>query len=202
MVSRIKRYVVVIAAALLLFAGGIGFGTAYFSDVAKSHGNVLSTGTFDIGISKDGRRYYSEARIFDFSGLTPGDNRSITFYIKNRGDYSVSRVTLLFNVTDRENGKLSGSEALVDKTPNVGELSGNIVIKDFHVEAGGKEMVLTDYTGKTLKELNSTTIEIFRGNLPKGGVLRITIDFQLSPTAGNECQTDTAEVGMVVYAEQ
>jgi hypothetical protein len=188
--------------AVLIFAAGAKFGVSYFSDVARSNGNEISTGDFDVGISRDGSRYYDDYRLFSFDDLRPGESRTFTFYIKNRGDYPISSIELLFNVTDLERGKMSKAESLVDNTPDVGELSEYLKIADFRVEVDGRETVLSDYIGKSLRELNSTSLDVFDGSLPENGVVKVSVTVQLSPSAGNDCLTDTSKVGLLITARQ
>jgi len=197
-----RRLIVVGMLALLIIGAGLKLGTSYFSDVAKSNGNQISTGDFDIGISRDGSRFYDDYKLFSFSDIKPCENRTFTFYIKNRGDYALSTVSMAFNVTDAEDGSLSKAEALVDKTPNVGELSKYLIIKDFRVSLDGNEKVLSEYIGKSLRELNMSELQIFSGSLPVDGVLKVEVTFQLSPSAGNDCLTDTSKVGLIITARQ
>ncbi len=197
-----KRAVVVGVLGLLVFLAGVKFGVSYFSDVAKSNGNQISTGDFDIGISRDGSRFYDDYKLFSFDDLQPGEKRTVEFYIKNRGDYQISSVGMVFNVTDAEDGALSKAEALVDKTPDAGELSKYLIIKDFRVSLDSNEKVLTDYIGKSLRELNMSELQIFSGSLPVDGVLKVEVTFQLSPSAGNDCLTDTSKVGLIITARQ
>ncbi|MDV3104861.1 methyltransferase, partial [Thermococcus waiotapuensis] len=161
-----------------------------------------STGDFDIGISKDGERFYDDYKLFSFDNLKPGEERTAEFYIKNRGDYPVSSVVMVFNITDTENGALSKAEALVDKTPDTGELSRYLIITDFRVSQGDDEKVLSDYIGKSLGELNMSELQIFSGSLPKNGVLKVTLTVQLSPSAGNDCLTDTSKINIMIIASQ
>ena len=197
-----RRLAVVGMLALLLIGAGLKLGTSYFSDVAKSNGNQISTGDFDIGISKDGGRFYDDYKLFSFNDIKPRENRTFTFYIKNRGDYALSAVSMVFNVTDAEDGALSKAEALVDKTPDAGELSKYLIIRDFRISLDGNEKVLTDYIGKSLRELNMSELQIFSGSLPVNGVLKVEVTFQLSPSAGNDCLTDTSRVGLIITARQ
>ncbi|WP_010479301.1 TasA family protein [Thermococcus zilligii] len=197
-----KRAIVVGVLGLLMFLAGVKFGVSYFSDVARSEGNQLSTGDFDIGISRDGERFYDDYKLFSFDNLRPGEGRTAEFYIKNRGDYPVSSVVMVFNITDIENGALSKAEALVDKTPDTGELSKYLIITDFRVSQGGDEKVLSDYIGKSLRELNMSELQIFSGSLPKNGVLKVTLTVQLSPSAGNDCLTDTSKINIMITARQ
>ena len=196
-----KRLLVVFGLGILLMAVG-GFNFSYFSDVANSNGNTLSTGDFDIDISRDGSRYYDDYKLFSFDAMKPGENRSFGFYIKNRGDYPVSRLSVEFNVSDLEKGELSDAEAKVDDTPDVGELSGKIRIVDFRVATPNGEYEVNSLVGKTLKEANGTSFLIFNGSLDENEVLKVTVIFQLSPSAGNECLTDEVKVGILIYAEQ
>ncbi len=197
-----KRYIIVGVVAVLVFFAGVQFGVSYFSDVAKSTGNEVSTGNFDIGISKDGKRFYDDYKLFSFNDVAPGENRTFTFYVKNRGDYPVSSISLLFNTTDLEDGQLSKAEALVDSTPEVGELSKYLTIKDFRVEFNGTETVLNDYIGKTLREVNMSELNIFNGSLKPDEQIKVTITIGLSPSAGNDCLTDSADVELIITASQ
>ncbi|WP_461865931.1 TasA family protein [Thermococcus sp.] len=197
-----RLWLVAVGMSMLLFVGGIKVGVSYFTDVATSTGNEISTGEFDIGISRDGSRYYDDYRLFEFSNLKPGEEKTISFYIKNRGDYPVSRISMTFNITDAEKGELSGAEALVDNTPDTGELSRNIVITSFEVKHNGQTTSLDDYVGKTLAELNNTKITLFSGKLKEGSSVQVSISLKLSENAGNECQTDISKIALKIYAEQ
>ncbi|AMQ18766.1 TasA family protein [Thermococcus peptonophilus] len=197
-----KQMLIVMLAALLVFLVGLRFGLSYFSDVAKSTGNEFSTGEFDIGISKNGERYYDAYKVFEFGSLLPGEERTIRFYIKNRGDYPVSRISMILNVTDREDGTPSKAEVLVDSTPDVGELSEYLIVKDIRVSFNGTVMELDRYAGKSLRELNGTLIHLFDGKLAENKAIEVTMRIELSPDAGNECQTDTSEVAMLITASQ
>ncbi|GAB6100866.1 TasA family protein [Thermococcus atlanticus] len=197
-----RLWLVALGMSVLLFAGGIKVGVSYFSDVARSTGNEISTGEFDIGISRDGSRYYDDYKLFEFSDLKPGDEKTVRFYIKNRGDYPVSLISMRFNITDAEKGELSAAEALVDNTPETGELSGNLVITGFEVKHNGQSTSLDGYVGKTLADLNNTVITIFSGKLTEGDSIEVSITLKLSENAGNECQTDVSRVALSIYAEQ
>ncbi|ASJ06252.1 TasA family protein [Thermococcus pacificus] len=197
-----KRAMVVGVLGLLVFLAGVKFGVSYFSDVAKSEGNQISTGEFDIGISRDGERFYDDYKLFSFDDLQPGEERTVDFYIKNRGDYPISFVGMVFNITDLEDGSPSKAEALVDKTPDTGELSKYLIIKDFRVSQDGDEKVLSDYIGKSLKDLNMSELQIFSGSLPENGILKVTLTVQLSPAAGNDCLTDTSKICIRITAGQ
>jgi len=196
------RRVMVGFIGLLLVLGLAAVGMSYFTDTAVSNGNVISTGDFDIGISKDGSRYYEKLKLFSFKDIAPGENRTFTFYVKNRGDYPISSVDVVFNVTDLEDGPLRGAEARVDTTPNVGELSKYLVVKDFRVDVAGNETVLRGYIGKTLRELNMTGVRVFSGALRPGESMKVMITFQLSPEAGNDCLTDISKLNLLITAGQ
>ncbi|NJE85989.1 methyltransferase [Thermococcus sp. CX2] len=193
---------IVLVGALLLLVALAGFSRSLFTDVALSENNEISSGEFDIGISKDGERFYNDLKLFDFSDLKPGDERTVTFYVKNRGDLEVSRITMTIYVNDLEDGALSPAEKEVDNTTDRGELSGYLVITGLSVQHGNITTDLTEVAGKTLKELDRKEVELFKGSLEEGEVLKVVMRIRFSPEAGNECQTDKVEVDMKINAEQ
>ncbi len=194
-----RAYVVGVA---LLAALVMGVGVAYFSDVARSDGNSFSSGELDITISKDGYRFYDEYKIFSFEGMKPGDIRTVKFYIKNKGDVPVSKVYLKFDVADREDGKLSKAEALVDNTTEEGELSSNLILTSFNVTKDNSTFSIPQYTGKSLRDLSGLKLSIFSGKLEQNEKIGISMAFKFREEAGNECQTDIADVNITVYGEQ
>ncbi len=174
-----------------------------FTDTATSKGNGISSGEFDIAISKEGSRYYNDLKLFDFSNLKPGDVREVTFYIKNRGDISASGLTMILHVKDLEDGSLSPAEAKVDHTPDVGELSGNLIITAMTVEIGGKTLNVSGAVGKTLEELNEKPILLpLDGKLAPGETAKVKMRIWFPKDAGNECQTDSVKIDMELDAEQ
>ena len=174
-----------------------------FTDTATSKGNEIGSGEFDIGISKEGSRYYNDLKLFDFSNLKPGDVIDITFYIKNRGDMPVSRLTMTLHVKDLEDGPLSPAEAKVDHTPDVGELSSNLIITAMTIEIGRKTLNVSDAVGKTLGTLNGKLIPLpVEGKLAPGETAKVTMRVWFSKDAGNECQTDSIKIDMELDAEQ
>ncbi|AHF79412.1 TasA family protein [Thermococcus paralvinellae] len=197
-----KVLMVVLFVGIILGATGIQVGNALFSDKSISEDNEISTGEFDIRISKDGSRFYDDVKLFEFSNLKPGDSREFNFYIKNSGDISISTLMLSFNVEDLENGKLTDAESLVDNTTDTGELSKNIVITKLSVTKEGQTYTLDQYIGKSLKELNNQPISLLKESLAPEEQLKVAIGFKLKEEAGNECQTDTARITLNIYAEQ
>lgn len=197
-----RRREVVLSAVLLLLAALAGLSSSLFTDIALSENNEISSGKFDIGISKGGERFYNDLKLFDFSNLKPGDEKTVTFYVKNRGDLEVSRITMTIYVNDLEDGALSPAEKEVDNTTERGELSGYLVITGLSVQHGGTTTDLTEVAGRTLRELDGKEIELFKGSLEEGEVLKVVMKVKFSPEAGNECQTDKVEVNMKINAEQ
>ncbi|WP_457754627.1 TasA family protein [Thermococcus sp.] len=197
-----KFLLIVLMAGILIGAAGIQVGNAFFSDKSISEGNEISTGEFDIGISKDESRFYNNLKLFEFSNLKPGDYREFVFYIKNRGDVEVSRIVFSLNVEDLENGKLTAAESLVDNTTDTGELSRNIIIAKLSVTRNNQTYSLDDYVGKTLKEISGKQILLLKDLLKPGENVKVTVGFKLKDDAGNECQTDTAKITLNIYAEQ
>ena len=197
-----KFLLIALLVGIVMGAAGLQVGNALFSDKSLSEGNEISTGEFDIKISKDGSRFYNDLKLFEFSNLKPGDSREFTFYIKNSGDISVSTLILSFNIEDLENGKLTEAESLVDNTTDTGELSRNMIITKLSVTKDGQTYTLDEYVGKTLKEINGTSISLLKESLTPGEQLKVTVGFKLKEDAGNECQTDTVRISLSIYAEQ
>jgi len=186
-------------AALLILAGP---AKSLFTDVALSENNEISSGEFDIAISKDGSRFYNDAKLFEFSNLKPGDERTFSFHVKNRGDIDVSRLTMLLHVSDLEDGSMSPAEKAVDNTTDVGELSEYLRVKELKVYLDSNSWTVDSVKGKSLKELSGEEIELTDRPLKEGETLRVTMTVEFSKEAGNECQTDRVLVNMKLNAEQ
>jgi spore coat-associated protein N len=193
----------IVLSALLAAVLLVGPAYSVFTDMATSRGNAISSGEFDIAISKDGARFYNNLKLFDFSDLKQGDSKDVVFYVKNRGDIPVSKLTMTLHVTDLEDGSLSPAEAEVDSTPDVGELSGNLEVTAMTVEVNGKVLNVDGAVGKTLAELNGGGISIpLEDKIAPGETAKVTMKIEFSKEAGNECQTDSVNVDMELTAEQ
>lgn len=197
-----KRELTILLIGLLVGAAGFKIGSALFSDVSISENNEISTGEFDIRISKTGERFYNDLKLFEFKDLKPGDEVNATFYIKNSGDISMSRILILLKIRDLEDGELTDAEALVDDTPETGELSKNLIVEWIVVAKGNQTYTLGEYSGKTLYELNNQSISIFNSSLGPSETLRVTMFLLVDPNAGNEIQKDVSLVSLQIYGEQ
>ena len=197
-----KRELTILLIGLLVGAAGFKIGNALFSDVSISENNEISTGEFDIRISKTGERFYNDLKLFEFKDLKPGDEVNATFYIKNSGDISMSRILILLKIRDLEDGELTDAEALVDDTPETGELSKNLILEWIAITQGNQTYTLGEYSGKTLYELNNQSISIFNSSLGPSETLRVTMFLLVDPNAGNEIQKDVSLVSLQIYAEQ
>lgn len=196
-----RKFLVVLLLGVMVGAAGARYGEALFSDLATSKGNELSTGDFDVRISKDGSRFYDEVKLFSFEGMKPGDEKEVTFYVKNSGDIPFSSLKLAFEVNDYEED-YSDLEASADGTADIGELSGKVVVNALKVVKEGKVFEVDGVNGKPLGELNGTWIDL--PGLPLGPDERMEIKalLRLVDSAGNECLTDRMEVTLKVYASQ
>ena len=197
-----KRELTILLIGLLVGAAGFKIGSALFSDVSISENNEISTGEFDIRISKTGDRFYNDLKFFEFEDLKPGDEVNATFYIKNSGDISMSRILILLKIRDLEDGELTDAEALVDDTPETGELSKNLILEWIAITQGNQTYTLGEYSGKTLYELNNQSISIFNSSLGPSETLRVTMFLLVDPNAGNEIQKDVSLVSLQIYGEQ
>ncbi|WP_297497847.1 TasA family protein [Thermococcus sp.] len=196
-----KRWSIVAVGGLLALLL-LGSASPFFTDVAKSKGNEISSGKFDIAISREGTRYYNDLKLFQFSGMKPGDERTFEFYVKNRGDIAVSKLILVFRVSDREVGEMSPAEKEVDNTTETGELSKCLIVKSIEVYRGNSSYAINGVSGKTLREISGEGLELLREQLAEGENIRVAVAVEFSPSAGNECQTDSVKVDMELTAEQ
>lgn len=197
-----KRELSLIFVGLLIGAMGLKIGMAIFSDISLSEKNEISTGEFDVRISKTGTSFYNDLKLFDFDDLKPGDEVKAEFYIKNSGDFNISRIILIPSVQDLESGDLTDAEAKIDTTPDVGELSKNLIIEWIVVTVKNQTYTLSDYSGKTLFDLNNQSISLITSPLAPSEVAKVSMFFLVNPNAGNEIQKDLCLVSLQIYAEQ
>lgn len=197
-----KKELALILVGLLIGIAGFKIGVAVFSDLSLSENNELSTGEFDVRISKTGERFYNDLKLFEFDDLKPGDEVNASFYIKNSGDFNISRIILIPSVQDLESGDLTDAEAKIDTTPDVGELSKNLIIEWIVVTVKNQTYTLSDYSGKTLFDLNNQSISLLTSPLAPSETLKVSMFFLVNPDAGNEIQKDLCLVSLQIYAEQ
>jgi len=189
---KLKHLIIVV---VLLFGLVLtSMARSYFTDTAISKGNTVTTAEFDIAISKDGKRFYNELKLFDLSNLLPGEKKNVTFLVKNRGTVTMNRLTLTLNVRNYE-VKMSPAEKAVDSTPEKGELGKWLVLKTISVN--GKPVLVN----KTLDELSGKTISL-PVKLKPGEKAEVRMTFDLPVEAGNECQTDGIDVTLRLDASQ
>ena len=196
-----KKELAFLIAGLLLGFSGIKI-SALFSDISLSENNEISTGEFDVRISKTGERFYNDLKLFEFDDLKPGDEVNASFYIKNSGDFNISKIILIPSVQDLESGELTDAEAKIDTTPDVGELSKNLIVEWIAITRSNETYPISEYSGKTLYELNNQPISILKSPLAPSESLKVTIFFLVDPNATNEIQKDLCLVSLQIYAEQ
>ncbi|WP_297536238.1 TasA family protein [Thermococcus sp.] len=187
-----RKGTAVIILALLLAMGGVA--KSLFTDSAVSKGNRITSGELAVGISKDGKRFYREVRLFSLENIVPGDERSVSFYIKNRGTVDAKRLSLTLLVRNYE-VKMSPAEEEVDPTPERGELGKWLVLRS--IKIGNRTVELN----KTLNELNGTEI-VLPKTLKPGETTKVELTLVLPAEAGNECQTDGIDVTLRIDASQ
>lgn len=197
-----RREIALVMLGLLLGAAGFKMGTALFSDVSLSEKNELSTGEFDIRISKTGDRFYNDLKLFEFDNLKPGDEVNTSFYIKNNGDVEVSKILMTLEVQDLEDGALTDAESSVDSTPEEGELSKSVIVEKILITKGDETYTLDGCSGKSLYVLNNRSISLLKAPLAPSETLKVSVFLLVDPNAGNEIQKDLSLVSLQIYAEQ
>ncbi|USS41097.1 CalY family protein [Thermococcus aggregans] len=197
-----RKEIVFMMLGLLLGVMGFKVGTALFSDISLSEKNEISTGEFDIRISKTGDRFYNDLKLFELDNLKPGDEANVSFYIKNGGEIEISKIIMTPRVQDLEDGELTDAESLVDFTPEEGELSKSIIIEWIVVTRSNETYTLKEYSEKTLYELNNQAISLLKTPLAPSETLKVSMFFLVDPNATNEIQKDLSLISLQIYAEQ
>ncbi|MFA4640393.1 methyltransferase [Pyrococcus kukulkanii] len=191
-----RKPVILILLIIIVATVTLGKALGEFRDVSRSEGNILSTGEFDVRISKDNSRFYDDLRVFKIESLKPGDTKEVSFFIKNYGDVPIGNVSLFIFVKDIED-ELSPAEKPYDLTPEKGELSSCIIVEKITVNS---KDVLDSPT--RLSDLVGKEIRLFTGGLKSKETLEVKMTMKLARDAGNECMTDSAEVMMKIVATQ
>jgi len=190
-VSMKHLAVVSIVLAMLALSG---VARSYFTDTALSKGNTITTGDLDVAISRDGKRFYNELKLFEIENMLPGEGKTVTFYVKNRGTVDIERLTLTLDVRDYE-VRMSPAENEVDSTSDEGELGKWLTLRAITVN--GKRIEVNE----TLDSLSGRAITLPQ-TLKPDEITEVEIAFELPEEAGNECQTDGVELTIRVDAGQ
>ena len=114
----------------------------------------------------------------------------------------MSKIFITLKVQDLEDGELTDAESLVDSTPEEGELSRSVIIEWVVVTKGNETYTLSEYSGKTLYELNNVSISLLESPLAPSETLKVSMFFLVDPNATNEIQKDLSLVSLQIYAEQ
>ncbi|ASJ17312.1 methyltransferase [Thermococcus chitonophagus] len=191
-----KKIVLVAIVGVVIATLTLGKALGAFRDVSRSEDNVISSGEFDIRISRDNSRFYDNTRIFKLEDLKPGDTKNVTFFIKNYGEIPASNISMYIFVKDVED-KLSSAEKPYDLTPDKGELSSCIIVNKILVNSKN----ILD-SPKKLSELAGKEIKLFTGGLAKKESIKVTLLLSFDSNAGNECMTDSTEVMLKIVATQ
>ncbi|WP_050002508.1 TasA family protein [Thermococcus eurythermalis] len=192
--SAVNMKHLAIVSAILAMLALSGVARSYFTDTALSEGNTITTGELDVAISKDGKRFYNELKLFEVENLLPGENRTVTFYVKNRGTVDMGRLTLTLNVRNYE-VKMSPAEKEVDSTPEEGELGKWLTLRAITVN--GRKIKVNE----TLNSLSGKAITLPQMLKPDESA-QVEMTFELPKEAGNECQTDGVKLTIRVDAGQ
>ncbi|AEC51868.1 hypothetical protein PNA2_0952 [Pyrococcus sp. NA2] len=189
-----KNVAYIVLALLVLF--NIKIGISNFMDVAKSQGNLLSSGEFDIRISKDGNRFYNDLKLVNIRGLKPGDVKEFTLYVKNYGDIPVSNLSLIIYVRDYEE-ELSPAEKPYDLTDEEGELSKCLYVEKILVNGTN---ILSEPV--RLSEIAGKEVKLYSGSLREKDVIPVKFEIRFPESSGNECMTDATEMMIKIVGTQ
>jgi len=194
-----------------MLALAMGYGTySYFSDTAKSTGNVFTAGTLDLKLANAGGEYTNEvtATWSSPAGWAPGETVEATLYMKNTGSIGIHHIRVGV-------GNLGGT----------GLWDAVLLTKFVFFEGDITDMVKgfgpTDYPldnnkdGKvTLHEFinwcaQPHSILLFAGAwttgpdyIAPGGTQYLTLGFTFDSDAGNSYQGLTASFDLTILAYQ
>jgi len=189
--------------AALLVMGLVGGGTwAYFTDVETSSGNVLVSGTLDLGLSNTAAQTPDGSVIetWDVSvgNWAPGDTVDATLYVYNGGSIDMTHLTAALSYT-----------AIVDGTPTgVTAPGGNTDALDKMIEATtvewgptGTLVSVANWAGQPLDAIAGLAAEDL-GTLAGGVENELHIVFTFDTTATNGCQGDTLTMTLTLTGTQ
>ena len=109
---------------------------------------------------------------------------------------------MIIYIKDLEDGSLSPAEKLVDNTSEEGELSKYLIVRELKAYLGNESWEVSSVSGKSLRDINGSEVELIKRPMKEGEVLRVTMTVRFSENAGNECQTDKVLVDLKLNAEQ
>ncbi|MBN1643531.1 MAG: hypothetical protein JW856_01735 [Dehalococcoidales bacterium] len=186
-----------LGAALLVIIATLGVGTwAYFSDTETVTGNVVASGTLDLGLgasasSSGSRPTGSITDTFDQTGWAPGGTKAGTIYVANAGTINMTTLTVTFDYTAVSTAgrpaTITGSPWTTDPTDYFDKM-----ITATTATWGGSTFAAIE--GKTLAELKAAGAITLTGGLDADAEKALAITWTFSTTATNGCQGNSVEV--------
>ena len=194
-----------------ILALAMGYGTySYFSDTAKSTGNVFTAGTLDLKLANAGGEYTDgvTATWSSPAGWAPGETVEATLYMKNDGSIGIHHIRV--GVENLDGTGLWHAILLTKFEFFEGDITDTV--KGF----GPTEYPL-DYNGDgkvTLHEFinwcaQPHSILLFAGAwatgpkyIPAGGTQWLKLGFTFDPAAGDDYQGLTASFDLKIVAYQ
>ena len=196
--------------AALLVMGLVGGGTwAYFSDPEDITGNYFSAGTLDLDV--DGTD--NPSAIFALTDVYPGQSGNDYAVLTNSGSLDGELDIEISSVTNAENLS-SGTEfqalggAVLGASANMSiwldvDNDGNREATDFGINSGGTTYNPTTLQWDEIDDYDTMTADDVLGGVMTGSdTYRLYVEWQISPTIGNEIQADSVTFTLTATLEQ
>lgn len=205
--------------AIALVAAGVGMGTmAFFSDTETSTGNTFTAGKIDLVLDMwDGEKYVEyngvNMQVFDVEDLKPGDSGEVTISLHVYDNDAW--IWADFSYVEYENDR-NEPEALVDGTPDDGELAENMDILiwwDYGLIAGWQGRTEDPKEGDNLYDPGEPIFyEGLQSDMPVGyhgpfvivgcETVYMGILWSVDSGVGNIIQSDSLVSAVTFYVEQ
>jgi len=197
------RKILGLTIAALLVIGLVGGGTwAYFTDTETSSGNVLVSGTLDLGLSNS-TGTTPEGSVTETWNITagdwaPGDTVEATLYVYNGGSIDMTGLTIALSYGAITDGTPTGVTAPGGNTDDLDKM-----IEATTVEWGptGTLVAVDTWDGEALDTIAALAAEDL-GTLDAGEENELHIIFTFDPTATNGCQGDTLTMTLTFNSTQ
>jgi predicted ribosomally synthesized peptide with SipW-like signal peptide len=183
---------------LLTLAAVAGGTAAYFNDIEDSTGNVIASGTLDLGLANSAAQEPSLGTTQTWylsspGAWKPGDTLEGSLYLYNGGTIDITSVTVAFTY----DSVVDGTPATVygyDGTADTDKLDKMVYAS------------VAEYNGVTVAEIEGKTLEELAaaGEISLSGVLaslaekELYIEWTFDAAATNGCQGDTVTLTVTV----
>lgn len=198
--SIMKKYSLQLVSAIFVVLFFVTYTSAIFTDQETSEGNSLSAGTLDLQVDDKDNPFITT---FNFSDMSPGDNETHSFTLKNTGTLPGVPKICLRNVINTESTGSSEFESDGD----AGELGANINVI---AKINGESLVDTDTSLDSFNDhcwasenvLDTEFVNTNADILDPSETAIFEFNFSITESVGNEIQGDSVTFDVEFNFEQ